>query len=101
MTVQKTGADVQLVALYGDGSVRAGTIGELVEIAADYASYPETLDDGVPVKVYYRVDDRLEEANVFVEHGKERSPNGLCDVTMQVFRLVPGSGVVAAASSTF
>lgn len=96
-----SGGDEQLVALYPDGSVRAGTIADLVEIAASYAEYEETAADGLPVRVYYRVDDRLADANVFTDHSQERRPNGLREITMQVLRVSPGRGVVAAASTTY
>lgn len=101
MTTKTTGADNQLVALYKDGSVRATTIDDLVEIAADYAQYEETADLGAPVRVYHLVDERLVEANVFVEYGTQVDQRGLRQISMQVLRIAPRTGTVASATTTF
>jgi hypothetical protein len=101
MTIVHTGADEPLVALYPDGSTRAGTIADLVEIAASYADAPETAADGLPVAVYHRVDDRLEPANVFIDHTPASQPGGRCAIAMRVFRSTPGTGELASAWTTY
>lgn len=99
MATVHAGADIQLVALYPGGAIRTGDIGELTDVAADYATAPETATDGLPVKIYYRSGNDLVETNTFAK--AYRQEDGSKFLTMQVVRISPGYRTVAFATAAY